>query len=386
MPHPRAPAIRPVGGKILAPYLRWYQTWSLRIKRLHLSPLHQAHTPQLRDKVSLDKSPTLYPLSPRCTIEYIRMLHSPKNRYLSSRNTHLFRQEAIQNRDLFNSGIMPTETLEEQVKYSRNTRVTRDEQERFVLLLDIMGFSAFIQNTPFDEAKEKFETFREKLDTRAENLLKREHIHIAFFSDSILVTTQTNKAQDLNLISKAAAVLMQVSFECGFALKGCLAHGKFYYHPKKRIFFGLPLVNAYQLGDQEIKYYGIIVHHTAERKIRDLNKPFTKLVGEKDKTQGNNPYVYSEVPLKSSGWSCHCHLAWNLYDNKLESPIDNWSTCEKYLQQIELTVSGAPRIYIDNTRRVMLKDLALYEAEKKKAETNNQPVIFPIREELTTTR
>ena len=107
---------------------------------------------------------------------------------------------------------------------------------------------------------------------------------------------------------------------------------------------------------------------------------------EKDKTQGNNPYVYSEVPLKSSGWSCHCHLAWNLYDNKLESPIDNWSTCEKYLQQIELTVSGAPRIYIDNTRRVMLKDLALYEAEKKKAETNNQPVIFPIREELTTAR
>lgn len=314
------------------------------------------------------------------------MLHSPQNCYLSSPNTHLFHPKAIYNRDLFNQGIMPTETPVEQVKYRRNTRARKDEQERFVLLLDIMGFSAFIQNTPFDEAKEKFETFREKLDTRAENLLQREHIHIAFFSDSILVTTQSNKAQDLNLISKAAAVLMQVSFECGFALKGCLAHGKFYYHPKKRIFFGLPLVNAYQLGDQEIKYYGIIVHHTAERKIRDLNKPFTKLIGEKDKTQGNNPYVYSEVPLKSSGWSCHCHLAWNLYDNKLESPIDNGTTCEKYLQQIELTVSGAPRIYIDNTRRVMQKDLALYEAEKKKAETNNQPVIFPIREELTTTR
>ena len=60
LPHPRAPAIRPVGGKILAPYLRWYQTWSLRIKRLYLSSLDQAHTPQLRDKVSLDKSLTLY--------------------------------------------------------------------------------------------------------------------------------------------------------------------------------------------------------------------------------------------------------------------------------------------------------------------------------------
>lgn len=60
LPHPRAPAIRPVGGKILAPYLRWDQTWSVRIKRLHLSPLHQAHTPQPRDKVSLDRYLTLY--------------------------------------------------------------------------------------------------------------------------------------------------------------------------------------------------------------------------------------------------------------------------------------------------------------------------------------
>ena len=92
LPHPRAPAISPVGGKILAPDLRWDQTWSVRIKRLHLSPLHQAHTLQLRDKVSLDKYLTLYSLPTQCTIEYIRVLHSPKNRYLSSRNTHLFAQ------------------------------------------------------------------------------------------------------------------------------------------------------------------------------------------------------------------------------------------------------------------------------------------------------
>ena len=222
--------------------------------------------------------------------------------------------------------------------------------------------------------------------TRAENLLQGDRLKLAFFSDSILVVSEANTQEDLNLISKAGVVLMQESFKNGFAIKGCLAHGQFHYDTETNIFFGLPLVNAYQLGDQELKYYGIIVHHTAERKIRDLNKPFIKLVGEKYKTQGNNPYVYSEVPLKTSGWSRHCHLAWNLYSNTLKSPVPNLKTCEKYLQQIELTVSGAPRIYIDNTRRVMQQDLALYEAEKKKAETNDQPVIFPIREELTTTR
>lgn len=281
---------------------------------------------------------------------------------------------------------MSTETREAQDTQDRKHSVARNEQERFVLLVDIMGFSAFVQNTSFNEALDQVVKFNKALMTRAENLLQGDRLKLAFFSDSILVVSEANTQEDLNLISKAGVVLMQESFKKGFAIKGCLAHGQFHYDTETNIFFGLPLVNAYQLGDQELKYYGIIVHHTAEKIIRKLSKRLRWASSRRRRIRGNNPYVYSEVPLKSSGWSCHCHLAWNLYDNKLESPIDNWSTCEKYLQQIELTVSGAPRIYIDNTRRVMLKDLALYEAEKKKAETNNQPVIFPIREELTTAR
>ena len=275
---------------------------------------------------------------------------------------------------------MATETPVEQVKYRRNARVTRDEQERFVLLVDIMGFSAFVQNTPFTEARKKLEDFRNSLNTRIQHLCLGGHLDFAFFSDSILVVTEADTQEDLNRISKAGAVLMQESFKSGFAIKGCLAHGQFHYDPKDSIFFGLPLVDAYRLGDQELKYYGIIVHHTAEEKIRKLNQAFGKEIKGKMKVQGNNPYIYSKIPLKSSGWSCHCHLAWNLYDDTLKFPEDNTPKCKLFLEKIELTVSGAPRIYIDNTREVMDKDLELYKREKDKVQQPDESVVFPIRE------
>ncbi len=259
----------------------------------------------------------------------------------------------------------------------RKEQWTNDKQKRFVLLVDIMGFSAFVQDTPFAEARKKLECFRRSLDTRSGNLLIGGHLKLAFFSDSILVVTESDTPEDLNRISKAGVVLMQESFNNGFAIKGCLAHGKFLYDAEESIFFGLPLVDAYRLGDQELKYYGIIVHHTAEKMIRKLNKPIKKTVKGKEKQQGNNGYIYSKVPLKSSGWSCHCHLAWNLYDESLKFPADNTPKCKLNLEEIELTVSGAPRIYIDNTRDVMERDRKLYNDVKKSA----NPVLFPIREE-----
>ena len=262
---------------------------------------------------------------------------------------------------------------------NRKGKWTNDKQKRFVLLVDIMGFSAFVQDTPFAEARKKLECFRRSLDTRSENLLKGGHLKLAFFSDSILVVTESDTPEDLNRISKAGVVLMQESFNNGFAIKGCLAHGKFLYDAGESIFFGLPLVDAYRLGDQELKYYGIIVHHTAEKMIRKLNEPFKKTINGKEKQQRNNAYIYSRVPLKSSGWSCHCHLAWNLYDETLRFPVDNTPKCKLNLEEIELTVSGAPRIYIDNTREVMERDQQLY--DKKKGTEEGKAILFPIREE-----
>ena len=70
-----------------------------------------------------------------------------------------------------------------------------------------------------------------------------------------------------NLITKAAVRLMQSAISLGFPIKGVLAQGKFTYDKDNELYFGAPLVAAYNLHD-DIHYYGIVVHHSAEKTVK----------------------------------------------------------------------------------------------------------------------
>ena len=137
----------------------------------------------------------------------------------------------------------------------------------------------------------------------------------------------------------------QYYLKLGFPIKGVIAQGNFTYDKKNELYFGLPLVNAYQLHE-ELNYYGIVVHHTAERivkKYADATKPYTK----------------TEIPLKK-GKTSHYHLAWHLLNMNL-STGNIKDDVNKWLDAIEEGVSGTPRIYVDNTRNVIAKDNTKWE-------------------------
>lgn len=95
------------------------------------------------------------------------------------------------------------------------------------------------------------------------------HLKSVQFSDSTLIVVNGTNEKMFNLISKAAICLMQSAISLGFPIKGVLAQGKFTYDTKNEIYFGLPLVEAYQLHE-EIYYYGIVVHHSAEQTVKPV--------------------------------------------------------------------------------------------------------------------
>ena len=60
-------------------------------------------------------------------------------------------------------------------------------------------------------------------------------------------------------------------------IKGVIAQGIFSYDKENELYFGKPLVDAYLLHE-ELKYYGIVVHNTAEKTIKkyqNSNNPYT---------------------------------------------------------------------------------------------------------------
>ena len=157
---------------------------------------------------------------------------------------------------------------------------------------------------------------------------------MAQFSDSIVLVTRDSTTDDLNRISKAAAILMQTGLQTGFALRGAIAKGKMVFDNENQLFFGKALVDAYLL-EEELCYYGVVFHESMEDCVCNA--------------QNKNQMAIEDVsvPLKK-GKSNHYHIAWHKLKANLQ-PGDISSNALIWLKNIRKTVSGNPRVYLDNT-------------------------------------
>jgi hypothetical protein len=215
-----------------------------------------------------------------------------------------------------------------------------DDADRLILYADILGFSHRVTKNNHNDLKTELLKFKQAWENRIKPLQAGGHLRSVQFSDSTLIVVNGINEKMFNLISKAAICLMQSAISLGFPIKGVLAQGNFTYDKENQIYFGLPLVEAYQLHE-EIHYYGIVVHHSAEQTVKkymDVTMPYTK----------------TEVNLKK-GKTSHYHLSWHLLNKNL-SPGNIKESVNKWLDKIEESVSGTPRIYVDNTRKVVDSD------------------------------
>lgn len=148
-------------------------------------------------------------------------------------------------------------------------------------------------------------------------------IQLAQFSDSIVLFSNDVSTTSLNRIANVASKIMNASMSKGFPLKGALAQGTMTNDPQKQLFFGRALIDAYLL-EEELHYYGIAVHHSAEGMVVS--------------NSNNNIFKDNNLFLKS-GRIQHYEICWYQENNAIK----------EYLNRIRTTVSGQPRKYIDNT-------------------------------------
>lgn len=212
--------------------------------------------------------------------------------------------------------------------------------DRLILYADIMGFSKRVSSKKVPLLKKELLDFNKSLRQRFARFTEKNELKFVQFSDSILIVANGVDDSMFELLTKCALCLMQTSLEHHFPIKGVISQGQFSYMEKEQLYFGQPLVDAVALHDC-IKYYGIVVHNSAEHLI-------------KTKCNAKNPYSNTKIPL-AKGKTSHFHLCWNLVDNEYKSK-DNSEICKKWLDTIAEQVSGEPRIYVDNTIEVIDSD------------------------------
>lgn len=216
-----------------------------------------------------------------------------------------------------------------------------DGTEKLILYADIMGFKERVMATEHEILRKSLLDFKNKFKRKIRRLhVKEECLRYVQFSDSVIIVVNGVDDKMLKIITKAAICLFHSAMSNGFPLKGVISKGKFTFDRENELYLGRPLVDAYMLHD-EIYYYGIVVHHSLE----SLVKEYSSL---------GLPYCKGKIPLKK-GTTAHYHLSWQYFDDNL-STGDISTKADKWLSKIEETVSGTPRIYIDNTRNVIAND------------------------------
>jgi hypothetical protein len=231
-----------------------------------------------------------------------------------------------------------------------------DTCERFVAFLDIMGFKDRLQRDGHEKVKEMFESLRPTIEDikRSKKVIYAKQVKLTnansaiddlssliypvTFSDSIILFSKDKSDDSAIEIIVNAALIMSEALKNEIPMKGAIAFGEMTVDKTNLLYFGTPLIDAYELH-KELQIYGVILHHTAQKQLNELTRAQT--------LSGLFAGSYS-VPMKSGAIE-HNLVNWVLYT---KNPL-------VVVRKLYNSVSGAPRIYVDNT----LKFVSNYQTE-----------------------
>jgi hypothetical protein len=209
-------------------------------------------------------------------------------------------------------------------------------QNRYVGYIDIMGFKDLVARKSSDYIYKmmheiiKATGFAEKIATYLPRK-EKDLIKIMTYSDSIMVYSKDDSPASLECFIDAVSSLSYDLFESGIPHKGAVAFGSMTLDFKNNIFFGQALIDAYLL-QEELNYYGVVVHSTAE-----YRRGF----------KTNEAVLLHNCPFKNRFGSHYTVTPAIFIEN-----LDNHNSYNNFIKKVirlRINTSGSLRKYIDNT-------------------------------------
>ncbi len=218
--------------------------------------------------------------------------------------------------------------------------------ERFVCILDIMGFKDMVMRNSHDtiyEMLNSLSNYRADLENpNVPNGYDSNSIKTVSFSDTIAIFTKKLDPKCFELMTYCVGWLFAKAMQDGIAMKGSISCGKMSINMSRQIFFGQPLIDAYLL-QEETAFYGLVVHDSVEKYMN--SNTLKQNITER--------YIDCEVPLKS-GLIKHLILDWTDWLKEyLPTKVEKMNLAIEVLKKQRERTSGAPRKYIDNTLNVI---------------------------------
>ncbi|MEX2485949.1 MAG: hypothetical protein WED10_15360 [Brumimicrobium sp.] len=211
-----------------------------------------------------------------------------------------------------------------------------DDCNRYIGFIDIMGFKNLVARRPHSEIKHMLlqmnqtRTILLKLldkGKKSDSKTSDSRVRSISFSDSVVFVTKSDTSEDFSNLSIALRICQEATIQSGLPTKGAISYGNLTVDFDRSIFFGQPLIDAYQL-QEELLYYGIVLDNNAENRLKPL-------IQQSSNDFPNDNFVNVLTPFKG-GKVNHFNISLgNIQDDQLD-----------YLYN---SVSGSVRKYVDNT-------------------------------------
>lgn len=216
---------------------------------------------------------------------------------------------------------------------------------RFVSFIDILGFKELVAKNSHAEVLDKLTMLSSGIEHIKETM-KKEEVKLGFgdvqlipylFSDSVVIFTKDDSIGSCKLLLFACQYLFYNCLKIQLPIKGALAHGEITIDTDKSIFFGQPIIDSFLL-QEELKYYGLILHHSVEKHLKNIDD---------ENYNVKNILFNGKTPTKS-GSITYSNLKYWLPDKEILK-------LDQILDKLYESVSGGARIYVDNTIDMSIK-------------------------------
>jgi hypothetical protein len=213
--------------------------------------------------------------------------------------------------------------------------------DRYVAFIDIMGFKDMVAKLDHGEiygimkSIEKSKQHQEDLWAKNKSLVRS-----TTYSDSVMLYSRDNTLDAFDSLITIVSGMINDLFELGIPHKGAIAFGKMTLDLERSIFFGQPLIDAYLL-QEELHFYGIIIHNTVEGNLKD----------EINRVAFIEKY---ECPLKKAKSSHYTVYPMHSDSSSAKEYPHRHKKLQLSLKEMRYRTSGQLRSYIDNTEAFLV--------------------------------
>lgn len=176
-------------------------------------------------------------------------------------------------------------------------------QNRFVTMLDIMGFKKIVENEATSEVAAIFRQIYDRIKEKRYT----DNLHITHFSDTILIVSKNDSVESFEGVVNTAASFENMMIANGYAINGCISHGGVTTESGNS--FGEPLANAH-IQQEELFFYGITLDEKAEKKYEELARQHVLFSNGYGPFSTPDMIVWMKVPTKKTGWTDKYVVNW----------------------------------------------------------------------------